>query len=128
MAVYLHDEVYKMGLSRFIDQDFVCRVTLRNPEGATIAEMMYAKLCAPININTTNYTIVFIGGMKGASIAFPQQFVSVLRAVPKNTTLYVAFTQNAKVVAYASIVTKVLLPSGSTALMPEVVIFLGLSL
>lgn len=128
MAVYLHDEVYKMGLSRFIDQDFVCRVTLRNPDGATIAEMMAYKVCAPININTTNYTIVFIGGMKGASIAFPQQFVSVLRAVPQNTTLYIAFTQNAKVVAYATVVTKALLPSGSTVLIPQVVIFLGLSL
>ena len=131
MAVYLHDEVYKMGLSRFIDQEFIYRVTLRNPDGATIAAMMdvYSKVCVPITINTAGYTIVFNGGqLGGAAIAFPGQLVTVLNKnpIPKQPILYIALTQSAKVVAYASISTQNILPRGSAIMMPEVVIALGL--
>lgn len=131
MAVYLHDGVYKMGLSRFIDQEFIYRVTLRKPDGATIAEMMdaYAKVCAPITINTAGYTIVFNGGeVGGAYIAFPEQLVTVLNKVPIPiyTALYIALTQSAKVVAYASVTIQATLPPGSVIMMPEVYIFFGL--
>lgn len=120
-----------MGLSRFIDQEFIYRVTLRNPDGATIAAMMdvYSKVCAPITINTAGYTIVFNGGkVGGATIAFPQQLVIVLKKtpIPKYTGLYIALTQSAKVVAYASITTQATLLPGSAIMMPEVFIFLGL--
>jgi hypothetical protein len=130
MAVYLHDEVYKMGLSRFIDQEFIYRVTLRNPDGATIAAMMdvYSKVCVPITINTAGYTIVFNDGeVGGAYIAFPEQRVTALNkiTIPKYSALYIALTQSAKVVAYASITTQNIIPHGSAIMMPEVVIALG---
>ena len=120
-----------MGLSRFINQEFIYRVTLRKPDGATIAEMMdaYAKVCAPITINTAGYTIVFNGGqLGGATITFPEQLVTVLNktTIPKGTRLYIALTQSAKVVAYASISTQNIIPRGSAIMMPEVYILVGL--
>lgn len=120
-----------MGLSRFIDQEFIYRVTLRNPDMATIAAMMdaYAKVCAPITINTAGYTIVFNGGeVGGATITFPEQLVTVLNKtpIPKQSSLYIALTQSAKVVAYASVSTQKTLLPGSAILMPEVCIGVGL--
>lgn len=119
-----------MGLLRFIDQEFVYRVTLRKPDGATIAEMMnaYAKVCEPITINTAGYTIVFNGApLGGATIAFPRQLVTMLNknTIPKQTILYIALTQSAKVVAYASVSTQNVLPHRSAIMMPEVIIALG---
>lgn len=120
-----------MGLSRFINQEFIYRVTLRKPDGATIAEMMdaNAKVCEPMTINTAGYTIVFNGGqLGGATIAFPEQLVTVMNktTIPKQTILYIALTQNAKVVAYASILTQNVLPRRSAIMLPAVVIALGL--